>query len=283
LAVYILTLAPAPAAERISVAVSVPPQAWLVEQIGGDRVTVQTLVPPGQDPHLFSLTPKRTLELARARVYFAAGLEFEETLVPRLKDSAAALRIVDMTAGIARELEGEAEHGHADDDHGHNHEVDRHVWVTPGNLIVMARHTATALSELDPEQRAAYAERLAAFEARMQALDESLAEALAPYKGQTFYVYHAAWGHLAAAYGLTQAAVQLGNQRPSPRLLRNLAKQAQDQGVRIIFVQPQFDPTDAHILAQAIGGSVVSIDPLAADVEANLTSITTALTEAMSP
>ncbi|MAS95559.1 MAG: hypothetical protein CMO55_20350 [Verrucomicrobiales bacterium] len=103
--------------------------------------------------------------------------------------------------------------------------------------------------------------------------DKELAKTLAPLRGEAFYVYHGAFGYFADAYGLKQIPVEINGRSPEPKRLTALIKQAQSDEVKVIFVQPQFDQTSARSLADSIGGSVVSIDPLAKDPVQNLRDI----------
>lgn len=103
---------------------------------------------------------------------------------------------------------------------------------------------------------------------------------LAPYRGRTFYVYHPGFGYFADAYGLKEAAIQVGGRSPTPQQLRALVEQAQKEGVKTIFIQPRFDAHHARSVAEAVGGRVVMLDGLKHDVPAEIEEITAKLEEA---
>lgn len=92
---------------------------------------------------------------------------------------------------------------------------------------------------------------------------------LQPFIGQTFYVFHPAFGHFAKAYGLKQKAVEFEGKIPTPRWLSALISQAKEENIKIIFVQPQFDKSSALTIAMAINGVVLEMDPLAANILLN--------------
>ncbi len=96
---------------------------------------------------------------------------------------------------------------------------------------------------------------------------------LEPYRGRSFYVFHPGFGYFADAYGLKQEAVEAGGRSPTPKQLRVLIEQVQADGVKTIFVQPQFAPQSAQVVAEAIGGKVVPINGLGKDVVRNLEDI----------
>jgi zinc transport system substrate-binding protein len=100
--------------------------------------------------------------------------------------------------------------------------------------------------------------------------DRKLVAKLAPFKDESFYVYHGAFGYFADAYGMRQVPVELSGRTPEPRQIASMINKAKEEGVSVIFVQPQFDQNSAKAIADSIGGTVVSIDPLAKDVVVNL-------------
>ncbi|TFG62286.1 MAG: ABC transporter substrate-binding protein, partial [Spirochaetales bacterium] len=100
-----------------------------------------------------------------------------------------------------------------------------------------------------------------------------LAAVLAPLKGKTLLVYHPAFGYFADNFGLRQEAVETGGTEPTARQLEAIIRKARQEGVHVIFVQPQFAKKSAETVAKAINGSVVPIDPLSADWLKNLENI----------
>ena len=85
-----------------------------------------------------------------------------------------------------------------------------------------------------------------------------------------FMVYHPSWGYFAQSYGLEQIPIELEGKKPSPRKLLQLIKDARKNGIKVIFVQPQFSEKSAETIAAAIGGKVIFADPLAEDWANNL-------------
>lgn len=277
LCAVLLNTSGALAAEKLRIFVTIAPQAFLAERLGSGIVEVQTLAAKGQDPHTFEPTPRQVTALTQAHLYFTVDLPFEKTLVAKARARAAnpGLTVSDSVATIARLPMIEADEAHAD--HG---EADPHLWLSPSNLRIMAKNMTTALMTARPGQKHVFQRNLAILEAELVALDRRLAAVLAPYKGRAFYVFHPAFGYFAAAYGLTQKAVETGGKSPSPRRLAELVRQAKADGVRVIFVQPQFDAKAAATVARGIGGTVVPIDPMAKEVTSNLTAIATAVEKA---
>jgi zinc transport system substrate-binding protein len=282
--------------EPLPVHVTLPPQAYLARRIGGEYVAVRTLVRVGQDPHTFEPTPRQVLALGNSRLYFKVGIgmPFEEALLAKIRAQNPRLVVIDTSRGIPRDAilsggcvyadadhpceddhEHEQEHSHKHGDaHGHGAgQSDSHIWLSPPLLKIQAANMAAALEEADPAHAGDYRANLAALVRDVDKVDRSIAAAMAPYRGQSFYVYHAAFGYFGAAYGLKQEAVEVGGRSPTPRQLRALIHQAKAENVKIILLQPQLDRRGARAVASALGGTVVTIDPLAEDVLGNLQSI----------
>lgn len=279
LALLAALAAPA-AAEPLTVGVSIPPQAWLVDQVGGQYVKPLILLPPGASPATYEPSPRQLAALSGAKLYLAVGVPFESTFLPRLRAKLPGLTIAPMQAGIKlRRLEGH--HHHGEEGHGSKEPLpghqagapDPHVWLGPRQAQAMAANTARALGKIDPAHAAVYQANLKKVLAELAALDAELARTLAPLKGRTVLVYHPAYGYLLNAYGLKQEAVELEGKEPGPRRLAELIDEAKADGVKVIFVQPQFNPASAATVATAIGGVVVSLDPLAYDYMDNLRTL----------
>jgi zinc transport system substrate-binding protein len=277
------------------VAVSVPPQAWLVERIGGGRVRTEVMIPPGYSHVDVPLTPRQMRTLSRAALYLKVGhpaFEFESVQLGPLLAGLPGLRIVDMSQGM-RLLEGsqeeEAGHGHGhdrvhdQDQHGHEG-GDPHVWVSPDTFAVAAVNVARALEEADPGHAAEYRANLRASLAEIRALDQEVRRQLAGTEParRKFMVYHPTWGYFARQYGLEQIAIEFEGKEPSAVRLIHLIKEARREGVKVIFVESGFPRESAQIIAEAVGGRVVTADPQDKDWPGNLRRTAAELREAWS-
>ena len=158
---------------------------------------------------------------------------------------------------------------------------DPHVWLSARAARGIAARTAAGLAERFPARAAGVAERAAALDAELEALEGELAARLAPFRGRAFFVYHPDWTAFAADYGLRQVALERGHKEPDARALRDLIEEARREGARTIFVQPQFSRESAELVAREIGAQLVAVDPLAYDLPATLRSMSRALAEAL--
>jgi zinc transport system substrate-binding protein len=280
---------------QMKVFVSILPLAYFVERIGGSNVDVSVLVGPGQDPHTFEPTPKTIIKLTDAHVLFKVGFPFEETLIKKLGSSFKNVEVVDLQQGIKLKAmteemheaeEAEHDHGHhgEGEEHAHAHEagdMDPHTWLNPQMAKIQAKTIADTLTRIDPGRRDQYEKNLKDFQADLDAVHEKLTTTLASVKGKSFFVFHPAYGYFGEAYGLKQIPVQIGGKEPTAKQLARLIDLAKEDGVRIIFVQPQFSKKSAEALAAAIEGAVVPLDDLAADYLKNLQEMAARLDSAL--
>ena len=135
--------------------------------------------------------------------------------------------------------------------------------------------------DLAPEWKGYFDANLEALVSDLNELDEDLKETLGPLAGESVYVFHPAFGYLTDAYGLVQVPVEMGGTEPSARELVYLTSRARRDGVRVIFVQPQFSRKSAEAIAAEIGGAVVPIDPLSSDYIENLRNIAARMRSAL--
>lgn len=284
------------AADAIPVAVSVPPQAYLVERIGGPRVRLEVMIPPGASEATYSPNPRQMVALSEARLYVRVGhpaFLFEPQSIDPFLAAHPGIRVVDMSRGMDLITTGGAEGGEAPrgffggrgegEDEGHDHAAgDPHVWVAPGTVRVAARNIETALADLDPAHAPLYRANLGRLLADVDALDRQIRTLLAGAPGKSFMVYHPAWGYFAREYGLRQIAVEAGGREPSARQLMALVALAKRERVRVLFVQRGFARKSAEVLAEEIGGRVVEVDPMDRDWLRGLASAARAFREGLS-
>lgn len=260
--------------------VSIPPLAKIAQEISGGEFEVRSIVQPGDDPHSFVLSSKQLGEVSQARALFTVGMPFLKNLKEYLGEVAPGLVITDLQNGIQL-AEFDSHEGHGHEGHDHADEMDPHTWLSPSMLKAQVQNLVAALSEIDPNKAADYTANSVTLIKHIERIDEALAKEFAPYKGRAIYVHHAAFGYFARDYGLEQKSVELGGRAPSAKHLADLIENAKADKVQIIFTQPQFDPSSAEKLAEAIGGNVVAVDPLSPDLLLNFETIGEAIKSAL--
>ena len=294
---------------------SIAPVGYLAKAVGGDKIEVQSLAKG--DVHSYEPKPKDMKAVAKARIFIAAGLEFEEAWIPRFKASAKNLVVVQSDAKIAKlkeEHSGHGEHdekhsghddhkdkddkhsGHAEhakhdekheahEEHDEEHEAhaDPHVWLNPMLAITMARNISDALIDMDKANKDFYLENFQKLMNDLLAFDESAKNELAGLKNRKFVVYHPAWGYFAAHYDLEQISIERSGKEPKIDEMASTVKMIKDENIKVIFADPNRSQKSAQILASGTGAKVELLDPLGYNLLENLKIAVRAIKDANSP
>lgn len=258
----------------LPVVVSIAPQKYFAEKVGGSHVSVTVMIPPGADPHTYEPKPKQVIALSRAKIFFTIGIQFEESWRSRFQSVNPRLVIVPCDAGITkiplREPE-ELSTGHSE--HAHEHGgTDPHIWLSPPLAKIIARSMHRALVAADPSHKNEYDANLRAFLDEADALDAYLKSIFRNAPRRKFIVFHPSWGYFAREYGLEQVAIEADGKEPKPAETAALIRFARKSDIRVIFVQPQFSKRSAETIAHGAGARLVVADPLAENWGANLRS-----------
>lgn len=270
---------PAAPPTPVKVFVSIAPQAFFARAVGGASVDVEVLLPSGQSPATYEPTPQQMGRLTDADVYFSVGLPFEERLMEKLGGSLKHLKIVSTIDGIPlRPISGNS-HGSGDDDHAGR--PDPHTWLAPALVKIQTRNMCNALCRLNPADSLLYERNLNSISFSLDSIDTAIRALLSPLRGRTIRVFHPAYGYFTDAYGLWQEPIEVHGKEPSARQLAAIIEDAKAEGVKTLFVQPQFSRKQAQTIAGEIDGRVVPLDPLAEDYFENLWHIATEIAEAL--
>lgn len=282
------------AAKPLAVFVSILPQKFFVDRIGGDRVDVQVMVAPGASPAAYEPKPMQMAALSASAIYFAIGVPFESVWLDKISATSPNMRVVHTEAWI--EKIPMAAHHHEDDvykssdsrnsdsmDHGRGIR-DPHIWLSPPLAMLQARHILTALADAAPADREVFQANFQDLIREITELDISIRNQFAPPGGEReFMVFHPSWGYFAEAYGLRQIPIELEGKTPKPADLQKLIQLAKQRGIQVVFVQPQFSDRNARVIAQAIGGRVIAVDPLAENWSQNLRKVAETFAEVLRP
>lgn len=279
--VFVFILAVACTAQKTSekdlVTVSILPQKYIVEKIAGDLVDVQVLVPPGASPSTYSLVPSQMKDLSRSKVWLRIGkIGFEDAWHEKIEQGNPDLKVFD-TSRMAEWIAAEEEvHG----DHVHLHGIDPHIWMSPEEVEQIAELTYQALADLYPDKSAAFNANFEAFRSEIDVLDEDLIRLFDGLENRKFIIFHPALTYLARDYGLEQVSLEIDGKEPSAKHMSQLVKTAKDEGIRVVFIQKEFDQENARQLAEELDGEVVQIDPLNENWEEQIREIAEKLIEA---
>lgn len=283
-------------ASKLNVAVTLQPYAKIVEEIGGDRVSVISMIPPNADPHSYEPKPGVLKTFSKADLYLSDSSGLDQVWLPRFLSVNKKIEMVYISSGVSWMQESEDHHhGHHHDHHHHgedhhenkhkheeNASLDPHLWTSPKQVIKLAENVLSALIKKDAASKSYYESRYQLFIEKWTSIDQFIEKTVSqiPEKRRIFIVFHPSYGYLARDYGLIQRAIEVEGKEPKPQDLKALILEAQKNDIRAIFVQPQFSKRSAESIAKQLNAVVVSTDPLAYDIEKNLRNFIQALLEA---
>ena len=259
--------------KNISVSVSIPPLKYVLNKIGGEQVQVSVMVPPGSNPATYEPKPRQMSALADTDMYFAIGVPFEKSWLPRFSKVNKHMRIVRLDLVInKRTLATDYENTSRKHLKPSDGNKDPHVWLSPLAMRLISAKVARIFSRSDPDNACKYRQNYLQLAREINQLDKrilKLFSATEPDKIQ-FMTLHPAWGYLARDYGLQQIPIKLQGKSPGPKEMGKLIDMAKALDIDTIFVQPQFSQKEAETIAEQIGAKVISLNPLAADWNNNL-------------
>lgn len=265
------------------VLVSILPQKYFVDQIAGDLLQTQVLIPPGTSPHVYDPTPRQMADIAKTDIYFYNGsLSFEQQLLGEVSANFPQLTTIALSKGITL-LDG-SEHRHDADGHGHDHQgTDPHIWLSPKNVKLMAHTIYQTLSGFYPEDSLRFRENYERFLSEIEKIDGQIADELQDMPNRSFMIFHPSLTYFAHYYDLQQIPIEMQGKEPAPAQMLQSIQQAKAAGLHTIFIQVEFDRSNAELIAREIDGHIVQIDPLAYKWPENMLAIARALSDSALP
>lgn len=264
------------AAEPLPVLTSFSILADITQQVGGERVAVNSLVGPNQDAHVYQPSPQDVKKLLASRVFVVNGLGFEGW-IQRLTQSSQYRGQTVVASEKIKPLTVKTNHGH---DHGHRHDhgkgVDPHAWHNPQHVIQYGHTIAQALAKADPAGASYYQQRAQQFEQQLRQLDQSIEQQFAaiPVAQRKVITSHDAFSYLGQRYHIRFIAPQgmSTETEASAASVAKLVKQVRQEKVKALFVENMADQRLLQQISQEtgvkIGGKLYS-DALSAGAPAS--------------
>ena len=252
---------------KLNTIVSILPQQTFLKAIGGDKINITLMVKPGNSPHTYEPKPSQMIQIHKANIYFTIGVEFEKVWLPKFKSQNQDMIIVNSEKGIEK-LSIQSTHKHK------NTEVlDPHIWTNPLNVKKIAINVYEALCKYDLNNKNYYKNNLDKFLLKIDNTNNTIENILKDSKNSKFMVFHPSWQYFAKKYNLIQLPIELAGKKPKPKELINLIKIAKKEGVKVIFVSPEFSNKLAFIIASELNIEVKKVSPLNPQWSKNLVDL----------
>ena len=249
---------------KMTVVTTLTVLADLIEPVGGDKVQVKALVPPGGEVHTYQPTPDDIKGVAQARLVFYNGAHLEEWIDDTIRNAGKAdLTVVVLSQGMPTIVESGSE-------------PNPHLWLDVTNTKAYVEKIRDNLSQVDGANAGYYAERARTYLAKLDELDVWIRTEVGrvPPARRTLVTFHDAFPYFAKRYGFKLEGVVVASpgKEPSARELAGLVQRIKRERVPAVFAEAQFSPKVLEVLAKDAGVKVVANlynDTLSAGPEAN--------------
>ena len=242
--------------------------ASLAHEVGGDKITVESMAKGYQDPHFVEPKPSFIIKLHDADLLVVIGRELEIGWLPPLQTQSRNAKIQVGGAGYLDASEGvkilEIPTGQLTRAMGDVHPSGNpHYWLDPDNGRIIAKAIAARLSQIDPADKAYFEQRYADFDKRLADAQKRWDAAMAPYKGVKIVTYHRSWPNFTDRFGLDVIGYVEPKPGipPSPSHTIELIAEMKRQNVKVIFVEPYFDLKTPESIGRETGAKVLVLAP----------------------
>lgn len=242
--------------DSLTIYTSIYPLQFIIEEIAGEDVIVESIYPPGVDAHTFEPTSKQLTEIAQADLFIYMGGEMEsvtDTIAGALDSQNITLLELSSMEGLLEDNETNHHHNH---EHAHDHNnLDPHVWLDPLKMVDMAERIKQELIQLKQEDETAITERFNEFQEKMTTLDEAYNSQLQGKDNKQIIVAHAAFGYWENRYGIRQIALRgiSTEQEPSQKEIVDMIRIAQENNAEYILFDQYGTDKLAEIIQDQIG------------------------------
>lgn len=235
--------------------------ADITQQVGGERIQVESLVPLGMDPHAFQPVPQDVKKIAESQVLVLNGAGFEEWARETIENAGGERLVIEASKGLTSRTVPEGEHP---DEEEHEHEGDPHFWMDPVKVIHYVENIRDGLTQADPQGKETYEKNAASYIAQLKDLDAWIEQQVSqiPAEKRLIVTNHESFGYFADRYGFKIIGAIIPSvstgASPSARDLAQLIEQIKSTGVRAIFVESGASTELAQQISEATGAQVIS-------------------------
>jgi zinc transport system substrate-binding protein len=240
------------------VSVSILPLQYFVDQLTGQSLEVNVMVPAGASHGTYSPSPRQMQRLSDSDLYLRIpSLGYEQAFISRMKEINPGMKVVDLAEDIEL-IRGIIDHG----DHIHEGGVDPHIWMSPRVMMQVLPAMRDALIETYPDLEQVIEQNYLILIEQVESIDKEMEQLSHELNRKSFLIFHPALTYLARDYNLEQISIEHEGKEPSPSQLMRLVNQSRQKSIGVIFIQEEYDQRNAHLVSIETGAAIVQINPL---------------------
>lgn len=244
--------------DKITIAVSIVPQERFVKKVAGDLVDVVVMIPPGNSPTNYQPSPKEMMDFDSSDLYFSIGVSAEQSY-----DSS------DVTEISLSDIVNDIYEDRYFSDHDESGR-DPHIWLSPKRVILMVETIRDELINLDNDNKEIYTSNAGEYIKELNELDLFLKDKFKELNNNSFIIYHPSYGYFSDDYGLEMITIEVDGKESTAKMLENVIDYANENDIKFILYQEEFDSEQAKLVANNIDGTVIKVAPLSEDYIENL-------------
>ena len=239
----------------LNVSVTILPQKGIIKAIGGDKININVMVPPGNSPATYSPDFSKLKAVKNSQIYFTIGVPFDKKYLNKIKEINPSVEVVDFGKWIRKENNNP------------------HIWLSPALLMLQAKVVLSTFIKHDPQNKEYYIQNYLKYIDSLKSLEKEGFN----IKQKAFITFHPSFYYFAKDFLIKEIAIQKEGKAPSFSYLAKIIKTAKQYNVKTVIISPEFPTKYAKIVASKIRAKVVVISPLKEDPRKTIKELIKAL------
>jgi len=218
-------------------------------KIGGDKVIVKTIIPPGVEPHDWEPSTKDVAEMTKAKTILYLGLGMD-SWIDKIKSAAPKVEYFEVSKGVTPIIQ--------------NNEINPHIWLSPKEALIIAKNINEALQKSNPQDKEYFEKNYQNLKDTLEKLNNQYINDLSNTKHKTFIVYHSAFNYVARDYGLNQEALVGADEEAeaSPSRIAEIINLIKKDNIKYIFTEPLTSPKPIQTIASETGAKILPLNTI---------------------
>jgi len=249
------------AGQEIKISATIFPLYDIAQNIGGEKINVKLIAPPGASPHTFEVTAEQVKKMQNTKIIFAIGHGLDEWTAQITSSIPGA-----QTFTVSKNIDlHESNHESHEEEHGHHHgDVNPHYWLNINNAKIISKNILDELTRLDPQNTEYFQNNYNEYLQALEQADQEINNILGSISSKKMITMHDAWPYFAEEYGLEVVATfePFPGREPTPQYLAELSQTAEENNIKTIFSEPQLSNQALIPFLRDLNMELAILDPI---------------------